>query len=182
MDKFNNNTQVKKHKFNIVDVMAIVFFLILAVMLFLFADPLNWLNVNINTEHEETIVYILQFDSFEKRTNDKIEAGEYVTAQINGGEQISKVLDVTKRTMYEWKPNYVTNTMDPAQKPLYDSVFVTIQVNCTYKEGEGYFVNNKQFLIGDMVSVKFPNCENVITGKCISIKRLAEGASLNEEG
>ena len=52
--------------------------------------------------------------------------------------------------------------------PNNDTIFVTLEIQCTYREGVGYFINDDQILVGQSMEFKFPRFESI--GECVSIQ------------
>jgi hypothetical protein len=61
----------------------------------------------------------------------------------------------------------------------YNTILVTVEVKCSYKVGEGYFVNGKRLAVGTEIELIFPNCPEPLKGYCINIQEKDEGGEQN---
>ena len=53
------------------------------------------------------------------------------------------------------------------RNPEKDTVYITIEIVCTYQEGVGYFINDRQLFVGENMELKFTMFD--ATGECVSI-------------
>ena len=164
-NKTNQTTQ-KKHKFNIFDIVAILIVLAVAVGVFFWFDPIGLRVTEVETR-EETIVCVIELDNMEKLQSESIEKGNDVIIVTNGVD-VSKILNVNKVAYSRWEISENGDEMVLVTNQDKDTVYITVEFKCTYREDVGYFIHNQQLLIGNELELRFTSFNAV--GKCVSIE------------
>lgn len=157
----------KKHKFNIIDgiVLALTISVLLAVTVFVL-DPLDLFKDRQAPVQEKNVSCVLEFNDLNSISIASIKNGQRVTL-MTGHADTAKITKVKKVPSSEWILSENGEEMVLVENEKKETLFVTIQIKCVYKDGEGYFLNDTQLLVGNDVSVKFDSFEAV--GKCIGI-------------
>ena len=161
--KTRNKATQKTHKFNIVDIVVLVLALVILVAAFLWIDPFGW----ITPEKEDkgvSVLFILELNDVEKSVGEKIKLEDEVVFY----DTIGKVVQMSKAPALIWSIPANGDQMVLYRHPNKDTIFVTLEIECIYKEGEGYFINDKQILVGQSMNFRFPTFE--ATGECVSIQ------------
>ncbi len=164
-NRFNQATK-KKYKFNIVDVAVLVVLLAVALLAFLWIDPLEW--VQSDTEmQEKTILYTVELRGIEKEHSNSIKVDDNVVF-ITEGIDIGRVATVSRFASSKWEVPESGDKMVLLQDATKNTVVVTIEIECSYQEGVGYFLHGQQLLVGYTMNLKFPMFDTV--GECIGIE------------
>ncbi len=161
-NKTNQATQ-KKHKFNIFDMVAILIVLAVAVGAFFWFDPIG-LRVTEAETREETIICVIELDDMDKLQSESIKKGNDVIIVTNGVD-ISKILKVNKVASSSWELSENGEEMVLVTNQDKDTVYITVELKCTYMEDVGYFIHNQQLLIGNELELRFTAFNTV--GKCV---------------
>lgn len=164
----NNKTNQaiqKTHKFNIVDTVALIITFAVALAIFLWIDPFDWIKSEPEMQ-EKTVLYVVELKGIEKSKSSMVKVDDdvvFVSDEINFG----KVVEINKAPSLRWDIPERGDQMILYQNPTKDTLFVTIAVDCSYQEGVGYFLNDEQLLVGNVIDLQFPMFD--ISGECVSI-------------
>ena len=161
--KTRNKATQKTHKFNIVDIVVLVLALVIFTVAFLWIDPFGW----ITPEEEDksvSVLFVLELKDIEKSVGDKIKLEDEVVFY----NTIGTVVQMSKEPALIWSIPANGEQMVLYRHPNKDTIFVTLEIECIYKEGEGYFLDNNKILVGQSINFKFPTFETI--GECISIQ------------
>ena len=167
-----NNKAARKHKFNIVDAVVLFIILAVAVTAFLWIDPMKWL-ISEEDDTNTTVLFVLELKDMDKNISNTINVGDNVVLY----EVIGKVTEINKTASMNWSIPENGDQMILFRHPNTDTVFVTIEIQCSYREGVGYFINGKQILVGQSMEYTFPWFSR--TGECISITEKEQGGEQN---
>lgn len=176
----DNVVKIKKHKFNIIDIAAIIILVAIAVFFLLLADPFEWIADKADSEVETTINCVVSFDDISKSEKHIIGIADIAQGYINEKQYMSTVIDINRIDSTKWVEDKTDGTLKLENAEGKERVYVTMQIKCTYKPGEGYFINDEPFWVGSTVCIKFPNCQSALIGECISIE-VNEGGIVNAE-
>lgn len=161
----SNQAIQKTHRFNIIDV--VVLFIILAIVgaVFVWIDPFNWINKE-EPKQEKTILLVVELKEFSKKQSELIKIGDDAVF-ISDGVDIGKIVNISKSHSYKWDIPDEGNQMVVLINPAKDTLYITIEIECLYQEGVGYFLHNHQLFVGNSIGLKFPMLE--AQGECVSI-------------
>lgn len=165
----NNNTNQsaqKNHKFNIVDLSLVIILLVVALGVFLWFDPLDWFEDE-DPIQEKTILYTVEIKNMDLYQSNKINVSDSVMLVTDDIDQ-GVIVEVLKAPSVRWYPDDDSDQMILLRNPTKDTVYVTIELQCLYKEGVGYFVHDTQLFVGNSIDLKFLTFN--ATGECVSIK------------
>ncbi len=168
----NNPTTQKKHKFNVIDIMAWVAVVLAIIIVFLVIDPFHWIADHGSEKVEKTIHYVVKLPSVDRLDSYRINAGRLVNVMTPEGLAEGKIIAVDKSSSSNWELSSDTNEMKLVTDSNKNTVFVTIEITCHYINGTGYFINSKQLLVGDNnIGLKFDfhEADNYIVGECVSL-------------
>ncbi len=166
----NKELNVNKHKFNIVDTVAFIVVLLVCIALAMIIDPLDVIK-KISPNNEITVSYVVEFQNLNIHDNYNILAGHTAVESLDD-KQIGEVISVKKLSSQKWKTSDYTNKMELYTDYTQDTMFVTIEVKCNYKEGDGYYVNGKQITVGKNMEIIFSDTSTTLKGRCISIQEI----------
>lgn len=158
-----NQVTPKKHRFNIIDGIILVLVLILAVGMFLYFDPFGWYKVEA-VEEEVTILYTLKLSSLEKDHSESLDIGDDVNLM---DMKLCSIVDLHKTQYMRWNLSASDSTMILIRNQEKDTAYITLEFECTYVEGVGYFLKEQQLLVGERVDLKFSTF--VTVGECVGI-------------
>ena len=142
--------------------------LVLAIVcgLFYYFDPFGLKVSEIDTK-EETIICVIELKDMDKLHSNSIQKGNDVVIVTNGVD-VSEMIRVNKVVSSSWELSENGEEMVLVTHHDKDTVYVTVELKCTYKEGVGYFVHNQQLLIGNEIELRFTTFDAV--GKCVSFE------------
>lgn len=164
-NKTNQATE-KNHKFNVVDVVVLFIVFSVACVAFLWIDPFDWIKAEPKMQ-EKTVLYVVELKDIEKSKSETIKTDDDVIF-VTSGIDIGRVVGINKTYSSEWNIPESGDKMILYIHPTLDTVFVTIEIDCFYQEGKGYFLHGQQLLVGRSIHLKFPMFE--VSGECVSIR------------
>ena len=165
MENNIQNNSTKKARFTMVDAIAVILVLAIALGVFFVFDPFN-LFAATGTE-TVTLVYVVEFSGVDNSLKSKINVGDTVmlsnTDYLFGVVKGVRVMDAK---VWEAVDGVMT------EKTLADKsdVYVTIEVKCTYAREEGYVVAEEQIAVGKAFALRFNDYFG--TGYCISLEQV----------
>lgn len=160
-----NKTVKKAYKFNIVDTVALIIAFVVALTVFLWMDPFDWIHTEIQAQ-DKTILYVVELRAIEKSNSSSVKVNDDVVF-VTHGVNLGKVVATKKAPSLRWDVPKEGDQMLLMQNPLLDTLFVTIEVECSYMDGIGYFLDGEQLLVGEPISLEFPMFDAI--GECVSI-------------
>lgn len=163
----SNQTAKKKHKINVIDIVVFGIVLAIAAMSFIWIDPLGWLKEDIAIE-EKTILCVVELSECSPNIANKIIIDDDVVI-LTDGVEIGRVVNITKSPSYSWEIPTEGDQMALVENKDKITMYVTIEIECSYKEGIGYFLHDYQLLVGETIELKFPS-PVIISGECVSIQ------------
>ena len=163
--KMNQDTQ-KKHKFNIVDFVVVLIAFIVACVAFLWFDPFDWIQDKIAIE-EKTLICVFELEGIDKSDGKTIKKDDSIVF-VADGIDVGRVLEINNRQYSEWVLPEGENQMVLVKDPTKDTVYVTVELLCDYKDEIGYFLHDYQLLVGKDIEMRFPMFSSF--GRCVSIK------------
>lgn len=164
-NKANQATQ-KKHKLNIVDVAVLVVFFTLVGIAFILLAPMSKVTEDSQIQ-EITILYTVELREVDEKLSNSIRVDENVVLMTDEID-IGKVVNINRFPSSKWEVPNSGDEMVLSTDPNKHTMVVTIEINCSYQEGVGYFLHNQQLLVGHSINLKFPMFDAV--GECISIE------------
>lgn len=168
MNNIQNKAAAKKYKFNIVDVAVIVLIFIAIISLILIFDPFHWVDDWFNTK-EVTVEYVIEFKALDDNVANRVNVHDVL---IGEGEdkRVASITNVETRTAFGWIPNHENGVMEKSVLKNKKNLFVTVEVDSVYKEGEGYFIGKERVAVGSQIKISFPTIEGTLIGYCVSMK------------
>ena len=88
----DNIVKVKKHKFNIIDMVVIILLIAIGVFLLLLADPFEWVENKSDAEIDTTINCVLEFDNISKNGKYIIRVGDIAIGYLNEKQYMATVI------------------------------------------------------------------------------------------
>lgn len=165
MKKIKSNQATKKsHRFNIIDVVVFLVILSLFIALFIFIDPLG--RNNEQTEKKKVLCVVELKEFYQKQIN-AIQVDDQVLFNLDGVD-IGKVVEIEPKLSYTWDKSDEKGQMVLLQNKGKVTLYVTIEVECSYQDGVGYFLHSQQLLVGETLGFKFPMLE--MNGEVVSIQ------------
>ena len=164
-NKVNQATQ-KKHKLNIVDVAVFVVFLAVVTVAFLVLWPVAKVNEE-SPMQDKTILYVVELREIDKQLSNSVMVDDNAVLMTES-ISIGKVVKVNRFSSAKWEIPESGDEMVLSTNPNKHTMVVTIEINCSYQEGVGYFLHGQQLLVGHSINLKFPMFNAV--GECISIE------------
>lgn len=165
MKKIKSNQATKKsHRFNIIDVVVFLVILSLFIALFIFIDPLG--RNNEQTE-KKTVLCVVELKEFYQKQINAIQVDDQVLFNLDGVD-IGKVVEIEPKLSYTWDKSDEKGQMVLLQNKGKVTLYVTIEVECSYQDGVGYFLHSQQLLVGKTLGFKFPMLE--MNGEVVSIQ------------
>lgn len=165
MENNIQNNGTKKTRFNMVDAIAVILVLVIALGVFFVLDPINLFSAN--GKETVTLLYVVEFKGVDNALKSKINSGDAVMLS-NTDYALGTVNTVRTQEAQVWEA--VDGEM--VKKTLADKsdIYVTIEVKCTYAKGEGYVVGTQQIAVGTPLALRF----NDFFGKgyCVSIEQV----------
>lgn len=168
MNNIQNKAATKKYKFNIVDVAVIVLICIAIVSLILIFDPFHWVDDWFNRK-EVTVEYVIEFKALDDSVANKVRVHDIVIGKDNNAK-VASITSVETQTAFEWIPNHENGSMEKSELKNKKNLFVTIEVDSEYIEGEGYYLANERVAVGSQIKISFPTIEGTLIGYCVSMK------------
>ena len=163
----SNQAAKKKHKINIIDIVVLGVVLAIAATAFLWIDPFGWMQKDVAVE-ERTVLCVVELSRCSIDTANKIIMGDDVVV-LTDGVDIGRVVDIQKSPSYSWEVLPEDDQMVLVENQDMLTLYVTIEIECSYKEGTGYFLDEYQLLVGNTIELKFPS-PVIINGECVSIQ------------
>ena len=161
----SNQITSKEHKFNIIDIVVLTIIVAIIGAIILWRDPFNWINKE-QPKQEKTILVVVELKELDKKQSNTVKVNDNVVLDIES-ISIGKVIDITKANSYKWGIPNEGDQMILLINPNKETLYVTIEIECLYQEGVGYFLENHQLFVGNIIGLKFPMFE--INGECVSI-------------
>lgn len=166
----NKELKVNKRKFNIVDAVAFIIIVLLCIAVAMIIDPWDIIK-KISPDNEITVSYIVEFQNLNVHDNYNIVVGDTAVESLDD-KQIGEVISIKKRSSQKWTTSNNTDKMELYIDYSQETMFVTIEVKCNYKEGDGYYVNGRQITVGENMEIIFPDSNTTLNGRCISIEKV----------
>ena len=169
------NNRKKIGRFNVLDIIIIVFLIFAISLAVVFTVPK--FRTAVQSENKATIQYTVVFYNVDETVYDKIEVGVNVTDNT-GGVSLGIVEDTPESEMsykYVLATDEANNTHEAQRKDDElgrHNVTVTIVATAAYKEGSGYTVNGYGISIGKEMNLRFPDFSAV--GYCNSLTVVGE--------
>ncbi len=167
MENSINRSEKKKSRFNIVDALIIIIAFVLAIAAFFVIDPFD-LIVD-NGKQTVKLRYIVEFDAVNDDVSANIILGESVSSSTSV-HNIGTVTDIKSQQAYLWEKSDDGRQMVKKTIEGKSNMFITIEVECVYENGIGYFVNGQQIAVGTLLQLRFSNF--VGSGYCVSIEKV----------
>lgn len=165
VNRMTNQTTPKKHRFNIIDKIVLVLIVAIAVSTFLLIDPFKWFYEEKIIE-DRTVLYTVEIRGVTKKDSGSLSEGDEAIL-ITKGADVGKIVKLTRLQSSLWQVNQNADQMIVMRNPEKDTVYITIEIACTYQEGVGYFINDRQLFVGENMELKFTMFD--ATGECVSI-------------
>lgn len=163
MENNINRSEKKKSRFNIIDALVIIIAFLLAALVFLAIDPFDLV---VDTDKQTVVLrYTVEFDAVDNDVAKNIALEEGVS-NANTVLAMGVVKDVSIQQAYVWE--MLDGEMVKKDIAGKSRVFVTVEVECTYKDGVGYFVNGQQIAVGTSLQLRF--ADFVGSGYCVSLE------------
>ena len=166
----NKELKVNKRKFNIVDMVALIIIVVVCIALAMIIDPLDVIK-KISPNNEITLSYVVEFNNLNTKDNHNIVVGQSAVESLDD-KQIGEVISVKKRNSQKWTVSDYNDKMELYTDYTQDTIFVTIEVKCNYKEGDGYYLNGRQITVGKSMDIIFSETNTTLKGRCISIQEI----------
>ena len=166
----NKELKVNKRKFNIVDMVALIIIMVVCIALAMIIDPLDVIK-KVSPNNEITLSYVVEFNNLNTKDNYNIVVGQSAVESLDD-KQIGEVISVKKRNSQKWTVSDYNDKMELYIDYTQDTIFVTIEVKCNYKEGDGYYLNGKQITVGKSMDIIFSDTNTTLNGRCISIQEI----------
>lgn len=147
-----NQATVKKHKFTFID--GIVLFAVLAFIctLAIFTiDPFGWSKEAEVPAQNRTMICVMSITSLAQDDTEFIKAGDKVTL-FSDENAMGKIVSVD----------------------ITDEIIFTVEIECEYNEGLGYFINGEQLIVGATdieLQISYNESEVTMLGECLSIRK-----------
>ena len=169
MENNIKNNETKKGRFNIVDAFAIIMVLAILFAAFCIFDPFSLFVPE--GRQNVTLRYVLEFKGIDNDVVDinNFKKGEMVVG-ANNNYSMGKIVDVKVEESFVWEKSEDGKTM--VKKTLADKsdIYITLEVNATFKKGEGCLVNGVQIAHGTLLNLRFENF--IGSGKCIELTKV----------
>ena len=166
----NKELKVNKRKFNIVDMVALIIIMVVCIALAMIIDPLDVIK-KVSPNNEITLSYVVEFNNLNTKDNYNIVVGQSAVESLDD-KQIGEVISVKKRNSQKWTVSDYNDKMELYVDYTQDTIFVTIEVKCNYKEGDGYYLNGRQITVGKSMDIIFSDTNTTLNGRCISIQEI----------
>lgn len=155
-------------KFNFIDVLIILAIILLVAIVASIIAPTSLFGA-FSTNSTETIQYTVEFSGVDMAFVNNIADNDNVVDAVSKFS-LGSVAAIDNNSNYRaLQYNESTGTGSFAvYKDKYD-LLVTITVDAEYKEGEGYFVNDRRIAVGEKLSLRFPNY--IGEGYCVGISK-----------
>lgn len=161
MEKKIHKLAVKNGKFNFLDLVILV--LIISILSVCVIYYYNLFDINkmlnkdsadtVNNKIEGELTYKVVIDDINLRENDVIDIVNYPDIKnLYTDNVVGKMTAIDYETYYVSEYDQETEQEKSVEKKR---ATITVLVPAKYVEGEGYFVNNLQILVGNQISVMF---------------------------
>ncbi len=158
----------KTRKFNFIDAVLIIIILLVGAAVVNVFSPFSWLS-NLRSDSTREIQYTVELSGVD---------GEYIDAIKENDTVVDSVSKYTLGTVkaVDYNTQYTVLEYDEVNQagvlaayPNKYNVLVTMTATASYKEGEGYSVNNYRIAVGEKLALRFPDFTG--EGYCISISQ-----------
>lgn len=167
MENNISRTEVKKGKFNIIDVLVIVIILLLALGAMWMLDPLG-LFPNESVK-DVMISYTVEIKDVDSDFLQLISEDQSVI-DTTTGNSIGTVRDVSSAGSYVWKYSDESGEMIKVAIEGRVDITITVEADSTYESGVGYSAGGVRIAYGTPISVRTSSFFG--SGYCTSVKEI----------
>ena len=163
MNQTNKKTKVKReYKFNLVDLLLIILCLaIVGGAVYIFSPSTSF---DLFSKKEITdIEYTIEIQGVNKEFIETIKENDTVIDSVTKSAlgQVVAVDYNTKYTTLSFTQSEDNNVGVLVEHPDKYNLIITISAQAEYKQGKGYFINDRRISVGGLMQLRFPNyvCE-----------------------
>mgnify|MGYP003308285749 CR=1 FL=1 len=164
--KTNQEAQ-KKHKFNIIDGLVLALVLTIVAGIIIYFNPFKWDQLEVDNTSQETVICVVELRDIESFESASIKKGDDVVF-VTKGFDVGRIIKVNRTQSSKWELGENGDEMVLINDKSKETVYITIELDCTYIDGQGYFIHNQQLLVGNDIELRLPHFNEI--GRCISIQ------------
>ena len=149
-----------RKRFNVVDVLLILFILLIVVVCINLLSPISYLK-KLTADNTHLVEYTVEISGVDKAYLESVKANDVVMDSVSK-QNVGTVTAVDCNTPYAQLVYDEVNDVGVLAEHVNESherynMLITITVECTYEEGQGYLVHDRRIAVGEQMSLRFPN-------------------------